>query len=64
MVGLAVLPLQLVAWIFRSIVFQYLSLTAIGAYLRLYRQHCDEIGRPVLAGGPSVVPASLDPLQT
>ena len=63
-VGLAVLPLQLVAWIFRSIVFQYLSLTAIGAYLRLYRQHCDEIGRPVLAGDPAAVPASMDAVQT
>jgi hypothetical protein len=63
-VGLAVLPLQLIAWMFRSIVFQYLSLTAIGAYLRLYRQHCAEIGRPVVAGAQSVVPASMDALQT
>jgi len=37
--GLAVLPLQLLAWIFRGIVFQYLGLTAIGAYVRLYRTH-------------------------
>jgi hypothetical protein len=36
-VGLAVLPLQLLAWIFRGIVFQFLGLTSIGAYLRLYR---------------------------
>lgn len=35
--GLAVLPLQLLAWLLRGIVFQYLGLTAIGAYLRLYR---------------------------
>jgi hypothetical protein len=36
-VGLAVLPLQLLAWVFRGIVFQFLGLTSIGAYLRLYR---------------------------
>ena len=35
--GLAVLPLQILAWLLRGIVFQYLGLTAIGAYLRLYR---------------------------
>ena len=36
-VGLAVLPLQLLAWIFRGVVFQFLGLASIGAYLRLYR---------------------------
>jgi hypothetical protein len=35
--GLAVLPLQLVAWLFRALVFQYIGLSAIGAYLKLYR---------------------------
>ncbi len=38
LIGLAVLPLQLVAWLVRGLVFQYLGLTAIGAYLRLYRR--------------------------
>jgi len=37
-VGLAVLPLQLLAWIFRGVVFQFLGVTSIGAYLRLYRE--------------------------
>jgi hypothetical protein len=36
-IGLAVLPLQLLAWVFRGIVFQFLGLTSIGAYMRLYR---------------------------
>ena len=36
-IGLAVLPLQLLAWVFRGVVFQFLGLTSIGAYLRLYR---------------------------
>jgi hypothetical protein len=36
-VGLAVLPLQLVAWLLRGVVFQYIGLTALCAYVRLYR---------------------------
>jgi len=38
-VGLAVLPLQLLAWLFRGIVFQYIGLSALGAYLHLYREY-------------------------
>jgi hypothetical protein len=36
-VGLAALPLQLLAWLMRGLVFQYLGLTSVGAYLKLYR---------------------------
>lgn len=36
-VGLAALPLQLLAWLLRGLVFQYLGLTSVGAYLQLYR---------------------------
>lgn len=36
-VGLAALPLQLLAWLLRGLVFQYIGLTSIGAYLKLYR---------------------------
>jgi hypothetical protein len=36
-IGLAALPLQLVAWIVRGIVFEFIGLTALVAYLRLYR---------------------------
>jgi len=36
-VGFAVFPLQAAAWLLRSLVFQYVGLTALGAYLRLYR---------------------------
>jgi hypothetical protein len=35
--GLAALPLQLLAWLLRGLVFQYLGLTSVGAYLILYR---------------------------
>jgi hypothetical protein len=37
LVGLAVLPLQAAAWLVRGLVFQYLGLAALGAYLALYR---------------------------
>lgn len=37
-VGLAALPLQLLAWLMRGLVFQYLGLASIGAYLKLYRE--------------------------
>jgi hypothetical protein len=36
-VGLAVLPIQLLAWLFRGLLFQFLGLASVGAYLRLYR---------------------------
>jgi hypothetical protein len=36
-VGLAVVPIQLLAWLVRALVFQYLGLTALCAYVRLYR---------------------------
>jgi hypothetical protein len=37
LLGLTVLPLQLAAWLFRGLVFQYVALSSIGAYLKLYR---------------------------
>jgi hypothetical protein len=37
LVGLAVLPLQLAAWLVRGIVFEYVALAALGAYLSHYR---------------------------
>ncbi len=40
-VGLAVLPLQLLAWLLRGLVFQYLGLTSAGAYLFLYDTPAD-----------------------
>ena len=56
--GLAALPLQLLAWLLRGLVFQYLGLTSVGAYLRLYRSsaarpvlHHDELRRIPVANG-------------
>ena len=37
-VGLAALPLQVGAWLVRGFLFQFLGVTALVAYLRLYRQ--------------------------
>jgi len=39
LVGLAVVPLQLLAWLFRGLAFQFLGLSALGAYLTLYRRY-------------------------
>jgi hypothetical protein len=38
-VAVAVMPLQIAAWLLRGIVFQYLALTALGAYLTQYRHY-------------------------
>ena len=47
--GLAVLPLQLVAWFFRSVVFQYIGLSSVGAYLKLYRTASSGTAQPLIA---------------
>jgi hypothetical protein len=39
LLGLAVLPLQIAAWLVRGFVFQYLALTALCAYLTQYRHY-------------------------
>jgi hypothetical protein len=38
-VAVAVMPLQIAAWLVRGAVFQYLALTALGAYLTQYRHY-------------------------
>ena len=38
-VGLAMVPLQVAAWLLRGFVFEYLALTALGAYLTHYRYY-------------------------
>ena len=41
LVGLAVLPLQLAALVVRGLVFEYLGMTALGAYVTLYLDHME-----------------------
>jgi hypothetical protein len=47
LVGLAVFPLQLAALVLRGLVFQFLGLTALGAYLVLYQGHASRRGEAV-----------------
>jgi len=39
LVGLAMVPLQVAAWLLRGFAFEYLALTAFGAYLTQYRYY-------------------------
>jgi hypothetical protein len=48
--GLAVMPLQLAALFARNLVFQYLGLTALAAYLNIYRSYS---GGPVSVARPA-----------
>jgi hypothetical protein len=36
--GFIFIPLSLLAWMLRALVFQYIGLSSIGAYLKLYRE--------------------------
>jgi hypothetical protein len=43
LVGLAVFPLQLLALVVRGLVFEYIGLTALGAYVTLYGRHLQTV---------------------
>ena len=47
LIGIAVVPLQLAALVVRGFVFEYLGLTALGAYLTLYAGHARARGAAV-----------------
>ena len=42
-VWLAAIPLQLAAFLLRALVFQYIDMTSIAAYLKLYRAHSSRL---------------------
>ena len=46
LVGVAVLPLQLAALVLRGLVFQYIGLSALGAYLTLFAGHASHLEAP------------------
>jgi len=48
--GLTVLPLQLLAWVMRAVVFQYIGLSSIAAYLTLYRDAQTALAADRVAG--------------
>jgi hypothetical protein len=54
LVGLMVLPLQLAAWLLRGIVFEYLALAALGAYLSQYRWYHRGADTPPLREVPGI----------
>ena len=62
LVGLAVFPLQLAALLVRGLVFEYIGLTALGAYVTLFKRHADEFQRAderePLRSSPGLVDAS------
>jgi hypothetical protein len=62
LVGLAVFPLQLAALVVRGLVFEYIGLTALGAYVTLYRgytaRRSEALGRtPLASSSPLGSPA-------
>src|SRR4051812_5742901 len=54
-VGLTVLPLQLAAWLARGLIFQYVGLSALSAYARLYH------GTRRATAASASIPRSLAP---
>jgi hypothetical protein len=52
LVGLAVFPLQLAALLLRGLVFEYIGLTAMGAYVTLYRRYAADAARSAAAVQP------------
>jgi hypothetical protein len=60
LVGLAVFPLQIAALLVRGLAFEYLGLTALGAYLTLYQGYASrraEAIRPSPVASPLGHPA-------
>ena len=51
-IWLAAVPLQLVAFLLRALVFQYIDLTSVGTYLKLYREYSDRAARADLRPAP------------
>ena len=54
LVGLAALPLQLIAWLMRGVVFQYIGLTALVAHARVYRSLREPAAVPAGVHVPAV----------
>ena len=55
LVGLAVFPLQMAALVVRGLVFQFLGLTSLGAYVTLYAAHASR--RAEAVGTLSLLPS-------
>ena len=57
LIGIAVIPLQMAALVVRGVVFEYLGITALGAYVTLYAGHAQR-RRAATMAMPTVSPAS------
>jgi hypothetical protein len=55
LVGLAMVPLQVAAWLLRGFVFEYLALTAFGAYLTQYRYYLHSLADVRVHDTPAAV---------
>jgi hypothetical protein len=56
-IGLAVVPLQLLALLLRGVLFEYIALTALGAYVTLYRRD------PLAVENPAAVKGRTGPVS-
>ena len=63
LVGLVVFPLQIVALLLRGLVFEYIGLSALGAYLTLYRRHAAELGAALATASVRKAPTPASPHQ-
>ena len=57
LIGIAVVPLQLAALVVRGVAFEYLGITALGAYVTLYAGHARKRGSPVAVPSASAASA-------
>jgi hypothetical protein len=57
LIGLVVLPLQIVAMLLRGLVFEYIGLSALGAYLTMYRRHAADLTQAVARASLRRTPA-------
>jgi hypothetical protein len=55
LVGLAMVPLQVAAWLLRGFVFEYVALTAFGAYLTQYRYYLHSLATVRAEDAPAAV---------
>lgn len=57
-IGLTVLPLEILAWLFRELVFEYIGLASVGAYVKLYREYSMAVApKDLPTGFPVLGPA-------
>ena len=63
LVGLAVVPLQLAALVLRGLVFEYLGLTALAAYVTLYVDYRESTSHAAERAGVAARPLREIPLQ-